>query len=377
MSLRNQAARRVRGARTRDGVAAALRRLAAAMAVALAVVAGAPVAHADIFSITGVEIEATASTAAEAKQIAIASGQAKALAQLFRKLTRPEDASRLPPVDAETLQQVVIGFSLGNERTGPTQYLADLTVRFHPDAVELLLAQHDIEIAVTQSPPTLLVPAYRSPDGVALFDTPNPLAQTLRGMGLDGRLVPALLPIGDATDAALDRNAVLAADAEALASLMARYGVEFAVVAIASYEPDRAVLTGRLTGLAPSGPLDFSRRVDVVPGEEGEALRKLTGDLLDGLDEAWRVASSTGELGPSSEEFAFVVPFRDLQEWVAVRGRLETMPGVERLEIETLAAGSASVVVRYDGDLSGFLNGLDGLGFAMYDTGQRWELGLR
>ncbi|MFV2093204.1 MAG: hypothetical protein ACC634_08985, partial [Hyphomicrobiales bacterium] len=69
-------------------------------------------ASANIFTISGIEISATAKTSNEAKQLAIAEGQNKALASLFAKLVRVEDAENLPPIDDALLQQVVAGFSL-------------------------------------------------------------------------------------------------------------------------------------------------------------------------------------------------------------------------------------------------------------------------
>lgn len=361
--------------------AARMRAAGCALAVLVVLIAGflPGVARADIYTITGVAISATAETAIAAKQAAIAEGQFKAYSALVKRLTRPGEAEALPKIDSTMLQQVVIGFSLDNERTGPQQYLADLTVRFHPDAVELLFAQHGVEIAVTQAPPTLLVPVYRSDGSINVFEGGSPWRETLRRLGLDGRMVPMLLPLGDSTDAQIDRDALIAADRDALSALMIRYDVEFAIVAAATYDRDRAVLAGSIDGIAPSGPVRIERQVDVVPGEDEAALKGLATALLDALDEEWRSASASGltDTGGASEKFAFVVPFQVLQDWVIIRERLEALAGVEKLDVQTLAPGSASVVVHYAGDLDGFLTGLDGIGFAMFDTGQRWELGLR
>jgi len=345
--------------------------------IAAALLLAVPVrANANIFTVTGVEISATASTSTEAKQLAIAEGQNEALASLFEKLIRPEDMANLPPVDANMLQQVVIGFSLDNERTGPTQYLASLTVRFSPDGIELLLAQNGIKLSIVQSPPTLLVPVFWNAGQLSLFSGPDAWTETIRRIGLQDRLVPLLQPLGDAGDAAQDREGIINADEFALAQLMARYAVDFAVVATAVYDPEKAVVGGTLTGPGPAGDMNIQIQVDVVTGKEAQAFRQLANSLLDALDEQWRL-SDGGSAAAASEDFAFVVPFRDLPEWVGVRERLETMAGVKSVNVAALAAGSASVVVSFNGDLSAFLNQLDGLGFAMFDTGERWELGPR
>lgn len=333
-------------------------------------------AKADIFTVTGIEIAATAKTATEAKQIAIAGGQKKALTELLDKLTSAEEAASLPPADAAMLQQVIVGFSLENERTGPTQYLAKLTVRFHPDAIELFLAQNGIKISIVQSPQTLIVPVLWNNSKLSVLNGVDAWTETLRRIGLQDRLVPLLQTLGDAADASVDREAVVAADETALQLLMDRYAVEYAIVATAVYAPDNAVLSGTVAGPGPSGNVNIQKQVDVVPGEEGKAFRQLALALLDALDEEWRL-SAAGSAGANTEDFAFVVPFRDLSEWVIVRERLEVMSGINSLDVQALGAGSASVVVKYNGDLSAFLNALDVIGFAMFDTGERWELGAR
>ncbi|VAW12941.1 hypothetical protein MNBD_ALPHA09-8 [hydrothermal vent metagenome] len=330
-------------------------------------------ARANIFTVSDIEISATASTANEAKQIAIAEGQSKALAALLDRLITPEDLANLPEIEPEMLQQVVIGFSLDNERTGPTQYLASLTVRFHPDAIELLLAQNGIKLSIVKSPPTLLVPVFWNANQLSVLSGVDAWTETFRRLGLQNRLVPLLQPLGDAADAAIDREAVIAADDLALGQLMARYAVEYAVVATAIYAPDKAVVSGTLTGPGPAGDVNIQKQIELVPGNEAKAFRDLANALLDALDQQWR--NSEGGSAAGSEDFAFVVPFRDLPEWVGVRDRLETMVGVKSVDVAALAAGSASVVVKFDGDLRAFLYQLEGLGFAIYDTGERWELG--
>ena len=51
----------------------------------------------------------------------------------------------------------------------------------------------------------------------------------------------------------------------------------------------------------------------------GSSLKGLASALLDAIDEEWRIASTSGTglvTATRNEEFAFIVPFRDLQDWV-------------------------------------------------------------
>jgi len=389
-------------------------------------------AQAQIFTISGIAVSAQAASADEAKKLAIADGQIKAYEALIAKLVRPEDAVLLPVPDEIGLQGLVSGFSLDKERNSPTQYLAEITVRFNPDAVELLLARAGITINVTQSTPVLIVPVVAgagpvdnglqvpeapapgalSPGslngGVQLPSAPDQGVQLSKGTGpeqpgsvpgaagaqvwgpqntwlpvwrslaLGDRLVPVILPLGDATDRQIDQAALLGADVDALSQLAARYGVEGAMVAILSINRTGGLVTAKLNGLGPDGSeMSVDRQVEISAGDEQKAVREVTLALLDGLDTQWQLISQGTSPEGSTQKVALQVPFGNLRDWVVIRRRLEATPGVRRIDVGALAAGGASIELNYSGEFRDLLTALDAQGLAIYDTGSRWELRAR
>ena len=69
-------------------------------ALALALVLATPVHAEDLYTVSGVHVDASASSSAEALNLAIAQGRPKAWQILYRRLTRQQDWTRQPALDA-------------------------------------------------------------------------------------------------------------------------------------------------------------------------------------------------------------------------------------------------------------------------------------
>ena len=325
-----------------------------------------------MFTVSGIEIGARAANAVDAKAVAIAEGQAKAFSELIGRVVSPADAAAVPSPDAETLQSVIAGYSLDNERTSAEEYLADLTVRFNPDAVEFVLSRSNIRLAVEQAPTALIVPVLWQDGSAVAWDPSSPWRAVWERLDLDNRLVPALLPLGDAADALADEQGLATADPGPLQLLAGRYGVETALVAVVAYDLAQGRIEGALAGFGPRGQIDLRQSGEIAEGEQAEAMQSIAAALLDSLDAYWRDAQTNDPARAAGQSVALGVPFRSLQEWVAVRSRLEAAAGVEQVEVRSLSAGEAQIVVTFTGDVQSFADGLALQGLYLRDDGTRW-----
>jgi len=349
------------------------RRLGVYLIVGLAAVCGQP-ARADMFTVSGIEIAATAESAVDAKQVAIAEGQARAFARLARRLIAPEEAGLLATPDPETLQSVVAGYSLDNERTSASEYLAELTVRFNADAIEFLLSKSNIRLAVEQAPPALIVPVLWRDGTATIWGRSNPWRATWERLDLDNRLVPALLPLGDAADELADPQRLAVADPNALALLAGRYGVELALVAVVAYDPGQNRIEAALAGTGPYGAIDLREVGILEEGGEEQAMAEIASALLQRLDAEWRRIALADPSRLARQEVAIGVPFSSLQEWVAIRGRLETAPGIDSVDVRSLNAGEARIVITYTGGFRELAGALELQGLYLYDDGANWVI---
>src|SRR5215467_1202969 len=109
----------------------------------------------DLFTVTGVKVDATAESATTARDMAMAQGRPVAFTRLFRRLVAQGNWSKQPQLDENTLLRMVRSFEVANERRSTTRYLADVTYHFNAAAVRAALRQARIAYTETRSKPAV------------------------------------------------------------------------------------------------------------------------------------------------------------------------------------------------------------------------------
>ncbi len=156
----------------------------------------------EVFTVTDVRVDATAKTAAAARETALAEGERRALGRLLARLTLRADQARLPVLERSQIAALVRNFEVEEEKTSSVRYLAKLTIRFKRKALRRLLRAHDIPFAETLSKPVLVLPVYEVADALALWDDPNPWREAWARQPKRDGLVPLVVPLGDLSDIA-------------------------------------------------------------------------------------------------------------------------------------------------------------------------------
>lgn len=338
--------------------APALRAFALAALVGLvcgAAAGGAAAVESEIFTVKDVAVDATAATAAAARDQALGEGESLALQRLFARLTLGRDQGKLPKPSASELTDLLAGFEVQEERNSPVRYIARLTYHFKPRAVEQLLRAAGIDFAETPSKPIVVLPLLRSGNALLLWDDPNPWRAAWNGLPPADGLVPFGVPIGDVNDMS-DVTAQQAAtgDAERLRAIAARYGAGAALVAVAM--PRRDVGTGRsVVDFVVSrygGALQQQIKVARVAGEPGESrdalLTRAAQAVESAVTESWK---EDNLLHFDQAQQAIVsVPIRALEDWLKVQQRLREIATISRAEIVYLSHTEARVALSYLGD---------------------------
>ena len=215
-------------------------RLGYALVATLTLLAGLPSqslaqADAEVFQVSGIEVDASAGNAVTARQQALAAGQREGLDRLLRRLVPAEEHGQLPVVGNLDIDRYVQNFEIANEELSSTRYLAQLTVRYDPDAVRELLETSSLSFAETRSTPLVVLPLYQGPDGARLWPDDNPWWQAWADNLDPERLLRLVLPLGDLEDmVGLSVEQVEARDPGALGALAARYGSEDLLVVTAT-----------------------------------------------------------------------------------------------------------------------------------------------
>jgi hypothetical protein len=323
----------------------------AGMLAVLLALAGAGTAGAagDPFSVAGVTVDATAATAAAARDAALAEGQRKAMRELLERLTATADHARLPhPSDAE-ITALVTGFEVQDERTSAIRYLATLTYSFRPNGVRALLRSAGIPFAETASRPVLVVPVLKTTAGtLLLWEDANAWRHLWLEHPPTTGLVPMVVPTGEVEDvAALSVAQAASGDPGAFASLLQRYDAGEPVVAEAALDAAGVALTVRRPGVAE--PLLAERITQSAVEAQNDLLKRAATRVVQALEERWKRDIL---VQPEEETASLVVrvPLDGVKDWIELRRRLAQTGFVQGITLKSLNRREAIVGLSFTGD---------------------------
>ena len=296
--------------------------------------APAPAAPADLFTVTGIRIDATAESAQTARDAAMAQGRPEAWSRIYRRLTPSAMWGRQPRLTDAQLFRLIRSFEVAGERRSTTRYLADVTFHFNPVAVRALLRQSGLSFTEARSRPALVIPLVAD----AAFDPMSPWTAAWSDESHRQGLVPMMLPEADAENAeVLSRTDLAQADWQAFALLSQRYGAGVVVVAIASAD-GRSV---RSIEISPAGrtPSSFAFAQPNFPA--------LADAVTDKVAETWKSRSSVDYA--TRARLVADVQFNSLEEWSRIRTQLAAVRAVSDFEVVGLARNEAEIDLAYFG----------------------------
>ena len=328
--------------------------LALVLAAALLAAPGARAQSGDIYTVTGVEVDVRADSAAQARDQALAEGHRKAFGRLVARLVPQGAQAEAPDLSYDELGGLVRDFEVDDERSSAVRYLATLTFRFQPQAVRAALRRNEVPFAETQSKPVVVLPLFGAADDATLWDGPNPWMTAWSARNADGGLVPLEVPLGDLADIrAISAQAALNQSEDRLSRIAGRYGAEDVLItqAIPGGDPRDArsvqVITRRVTpGGGTQTWIDSIRRAE---GEDAAALyARAAAQVAQQVENTWKLANVLRFESESGMTLA--VPLDDLKHWAEVRRRLQTVPLIDSSQVRSLRRGQTTVDIVYFGD---------------------------
>ena len=315
-----------------------------------------------VFQVSGIDIDVTGSTAAQARDQALSEGQAEALATMLRRLTRAIDWQRLPTVRPSDTESYVLDIEIIDERSSDVRYLASLNVRFRPEPVRNLLRQSGVPFADRPSPPVLVMPLLRQGDATLLWEETNDWRAAWAEFAGQSGLVPMVVPFADIADmSAISANQALRGDRRALAEIAANYGIENSLVAVATLSSDGAGSRARVdvsltrVGAGSLPPIGFS--ITAGPGEDaGALLRNGVETSVGRIEDAW-ISANVVQFG-RQQVMNVDVRFDDLAGWVTVGDRLAGVAAIGRTRVISLGRDRAEMELTYAGAFGQLISSL-------------------
>ncbi|MBV9861136.1 MAG: DUF2066 domain-containing protein [Alphaproteobacteria bacterium] len=361
----------------------------------------------DSFSAT-VKVDATAESAAAAREIARHDGQRRALIQILGRLAGDPDSPKLAKLDEKALPDkaisaMVVSFEVANERMSAVRYLADYTFHFRPGEVKRVLRSVGLAVAAesggnaTASPatkeggdkqgaaatpgdaakPVVVLPVWRSGGKTTLWEDPNPWREAWAQRPAATGALQLIVPLGDVGDlATIDAEQARSGNSEALASIARDNGADDAVVATATARRQGDRLQGVDLSIRRfhSGQLAEakSRTLDANPGESpADFLRRAADAVASDLDSgAKKPAAGYDQQG----SLTAIVPITSLDDWIRVRDRLGAIAGVRKVGLMSLARDQATVEIQYSGSVDQLKSAFTEAGFDLVRGDTLWRL---
>ncbi len=334
--------------------------LVAFLAVAIGTGGRAHAADPEVFAVRGVAVDATAATAAKARDQALAEGHQAAFRRLVARLVLAADQPRVSALAPDVINDLVRDFEVADEKTSAVRYLASLTVRFRPDAVRTFLRGQGVGFAETRSKPLLVLPVYELSGALSLWDDPNPWREAWSRLPASDGLVPLVRARGDLQDiAAIGAEQAVRGDDARLKAIAGRHGASDVLIARAGMRyPDGPPVSG---GSGPWLQVSLSRfgnalleqtRVEAFYPEAGEdqnaLLARAAVAIAGQIEENWkrnnRLRFDTGD------ELTVEVPIMSLAQWLEIKTKVEAVPFIRRADLIYLSRKLARLRLNFIGD---------------------------
>ncbi|MGE0746135.1 MAG: DUF2066 domain-containing protein [Rhodospirillales bacterium] len=330
-------------------------------------------ATAEVYTVSGVNVSATADSATAARDKAVAEGHVAAFRRLAERLATRADAERAPRLDAEAVAGLLRGFEVQEEKRSNVSYTATLRFLFNPEAVRRVLANAGVGFADVRARPLLVIPVWRDGERTLLWDDANPWLGAWAAVGGGDGLLPLYIPLGDFSDIRdLTAEEALAPDEAKLQAIAARYGAAGAIVMTASMRGGALqVATARYGGPAVESTLvnSFAAKPDEAPDA---LMQRAAVAIRAELEEAWKRDNRLQDGHEATITVA--VPISGFGDWMRVRRALTGVPSVRSVDLVSMTRSAATLNLRYAGDEARLAEALSRAGLALVQGPEGWTL---
>lgn len=358
--------------------------------------AAAPAGVANSFEVSGVKVDVSGKSAEIARQGGWRIAQRKGWSMLSQQLTGKPGSLSDSALDA-----IVTGIVVEREQIGPSRYIASLGVQFDRAKAGSILG---VSIAVTHSPPMLLVPLQYSGGVGQVFERDTAWARAWNRLRAAGSTIDYVRLRGTGADRLLvNTGQTLRHGRNWWRTILDQYGAVDMLVPEVQLRRDYP--GGPIVGIfsATHGPdklpiTSFALRID-----NGDAIDALLDTAVARIDKAYQKALSEGRLhtdavlaarppvaqpeAPAPEETPLPTPLPSIEAsgaaTTALSVQVETpnaaavtasesavrgVPGVRSATTTSLALGGISVLrVSYDGSQAALRAALESRGWSVQE----------
>jgi hypothetical protein len=330
----------------------------------------------DVFTVAKYPVEARADNAVAAKDRALAEGQQAAFRSLLKRLITVTAYPRMAALKSIKAGDLVEGIRVRSERNSTTEYVATLDFSFQSKSVRDLLRREDIPFTDEAAPVLTVIPVLRAGKG-ATGKEAAPWSEAWKGLDLEHALTPVKIEALKSSVGSESLNALAAGDGGGMRALVAAYGSELVVLALADEEVSAKRLTVTLAGRDAVGAFTLKRVYRIDPSDRAYTRELAAVVSLGILEGRWKAIKAGAAAQAGGADMLIAVEFRGMGEWQDISRRLGATRGVEELEVAGLSARGARVTLRYAEGPERLAEELARQGLALRNSGGTWTLGLQ
>lgn len=329
-----------------------------------------------LYTITGVEVDVRAETAALAKKQAITEANVKAFTLFVQRVGGDAIVDRLSDIPTKRIDALLDSLSIEEERTGPKRYIGKLTVRFLPAKTRKFLGGLGVTYSEKVATRTVIVPLWRTAEGIMIWED-NPWRTAWLALRAENAAVPLIVPLGDLADTdTLTPELAANRDEASLEAIRLRYEADSVLIAEATVIGEDTI-QATLVGNSPVGQLEFDKEYAAENGGGvDEAARTAALRFHQVMLQRWKKKNETAPITQSLPvaTLPVAVAFFSTEEWSALRARILSTPGVSGVDISAISQGGAIVQLSYVTGFEQLRQSLWSAGLALQNVGGTWVL---
>ncbi|MBL70457.1 MAG: hypothetical protein CML95_02765 [Rhodobiaceae bacterium] len=329
-----------------------------------------PVVAGNVFQVDRIKVDVSATSTTLARSTALQQGQERALAIAMRRLAKQEEWDKLPDIRTLDIENMVEVLRISDEKTGPTRYLATLSIQFKAAPLRDLLRSYGVAVTEVQSKPALLLPVLEDLQGLQAWGE-HWWQIGWRNYDIENNPAPLLLPLGDLDDSLIaNAEDILIGDPAKLQMLNDRYGTQTIIVAHALADVEGQLgVTAYIFGEEDSDVIVRTYRT----GELHEDMGKVAIDeIASALAERWKQVAAVAS--DEKQTLRVRADYPSLREWTRLLSRLNEAKLVRDLTIVELAKSYAYIDLAYVGSVTQLGGNLGQRGLVLAEGEFEWTV---
>lgn len=329
-----------------------------------------PVAAGNVFQVDRIKVDVSATSTTLARSTALQQGQARALSIAMRRLAKQEEWEKLPDIRTLDIENMVEVLRISDEKTGPTRYLATLSIQFKAAPLRDLLRSYGVAVTEVQSKPALLLPVLEDLQGLQAWGE-YWWQTSWRDFDIDNNPAPLLLPLGGLDDSLIaNAEDILIGDPAKLQMLNDRYGTQTVIVAHALADVEGQLgVTAYIFGEEESDVIVRTYRT----GEPHEDMGRVAIDeIASALAERWKQVAAVAS--DEKQILRVRADYPSLKEWTRLLSRLNEAKLVREVTIVELAKSYAYLDLAYIGSVTQLGGNLGQRGLMLVEGEAGWTV---